>query len=171
MILDVFREKVINKILNKKEDQFQKRFDFQSIKKVACLVDVDQFPGLDLITLIKKELQLPKAEICVLGYTAKQLSVESEGFPVFFQKEIGKLGKIKSTSVKDFVNAEYDVLINFFTENKFPLLVVSGSIKANVKVGFSEADPRCNDVLINCKPENEAMFLKEVKTYLKVITK
>ncbi len=171
MILDVFREKVINKILNSKEGQSKKRFDFQNIKKVACLVDVDQFPNLDLVSGIKKQLQLPKAEVCVLGYTAKQLSVESEEFPVFFQKEIGKLGKIKSVSVQDFISSDYDVLINFFTQNKFPLLVVSGSIKANVKVGFSEIDQRCNDVLINCKPENEAMFLKEVKTYLKVITK
>lgn len=171
MILDVFREKVIDRILNRNEDQSVKGIDFQNIKRIACLVDLEQFSEVEIIAKIKKELNIPAVEIRVLGYTVKQLTDNNGKFPVFCQKEIGKLGKIKTPAVQEFIAAEYDLLINYFTDNKFPLLLVSGSVSANLRVGFSSVDQRCNDVLINCETQKADMFFKELKTYLKVITK
>ncbi|SFU73382.1 hypothetical protein SAMN05216480_11731 [Pustulibacterium marinum] len=171
MILDSFREKFIDKILNKKLNQPNNRFSYNKIQRIGCLVDLESLENIEALKNTVSILGLPKAEVRWLGYTKEPSTNEIDAIKTYSKKDINAFGKIKSDHVQEFINTEFDVLINYFSKDKFPLLVVSGSSNALMKAGFPEVDQRCNDIIINCEPKKTDVFLKELKTYLQVITK
>lgn len=86
-------------------------------------------------------------------------------------KEISWQGKIRNYHADRLSEQEYDVLINYFNEPKLPLLLLSSSIKAKLRIGFQGIDEKFNDIIVNCKLEEETIFTAEVKKVLSTIIK
>ncbi|GLB51206.1 hypothetical protein NBRC110019_02450 [Neptunitalea chrysea] len=171
MILDGVRKKIINKLRNGARDNDTVRFEFNEIKKVAILVDLDNFKNPNLLFTAFKTLALKNASLEVIGYVKKK-EVEIEYvIPVYQKKEVGLIGKLKSEPLSGFVNKKYDVLINYFSEEVYELVLVSTLTKASIKVGFPTIDKNCNDLILNCDFDKTTQFFEMLKNYLKVIKK
>ena len=93
----------------------------------------------------------------------------ANGTPILIDKEINWQGKIRNYHADRLAEQEYDLLINYFNEPKLPLLLLSSSIRAKLRIGFQGIDLQYNDIVIGCTPNQETVFVNEVKKVLSTI--
>lgn len=66
---------------------------------------------------------------------------------------------------------EFDLLINYFDEQKLLPSYVSTFCKAKVRLGFSNANHKLNDLILAINPKETELFLSNASKYLKIILK
>ena len=76
------------------------------------------------------------------------------------------LGKVKSQSLKNFVNSNFDLLINYHLKSNYLLYLISAMSKSKFKLGFNPEDIRYNDLILDIKLLDFASFREESKKYL-----
>ncbi|GIJ95619.1 hypothetical protein CAPN001_01880 [Capnocytophaga stomatis] len=123
-----------------------------------------------LLELVKYYNLRPENYI-FLGYKQKSEETHTNGVPFLIDKEINWQGKIRNYHADRLSEQEYDILINYFKSPKLPLLLLSSSIKAKLRIGFEGIESIYNDVIINCKLEEESTFTTEVKKVLSTMLK
>ena len=89
----------------------------------------------------------------------------------FFLKELNWYYKPQNYIIKNFLEKEYDILINFCTSNCVPVKYLAGSSKAKFKVGKFEKDLFIYDMMIDIKKDNLSALITEIKHYLNLINK
>ena len=65
----------------------------------------------------------------------------------------------------------FDLLINYFDEQKLLPSYVSTFCKAKVRLGFSNANHKLNDLILAINPKETELFLSNASKYLKTILK
>lgn len=80
-------------------------------------------------------------------------------------------GEIVNQVIRDFINAEHDILISYYEIEKPALLVITNQSKAQFKVGFSTIDKRLNHLLISTSLDKYTVFVQELFKYLKILNK
>lgn len=96
---------------------------------------------------------------------------ENNNNDCYSPKDFGWYGKITSEALKTVLTKKYDLLINYSKiENIYCNLLVLQS-KAAFKVGFSHADNRLYDLMIDCDVLNIELFNSELKKYLGILNK
>ena len=139
------------------------------LTKVGCIVDMDVVKDVNpLLGLIKHYAIRPENYI-VLGYKRVSEETHANGTPILIDKEINWQGKIRNYHSDRLAEQEYDLLINYFNEPKLPLLLLSSSIRAKLRIGFQGIDLQYNDIVIGCTPNQETVFVNEVKKVLSTI--
>jgi len=141
-----------------------------SIDSLAVLIDASK--AVNVLSLVKlaNELGVKSERLKVMGYKEDQSEISDDGDAGYYNdKSFGVNGVIKSGALNDFINKEYDVLINFYSESKLELDYVAFASKAKFKVGFGEIDNRINDLIIGSAKENTNLFISELKKYLKIL--
>ena len=78
------------------------------------------------------------------------------------------MGNLNGKDSLEFISFEYDILINFFKNNKF-LTLLSSKTKANFRVGFDSVDSELNDLIFSQQIIKYADFKSELIKYLKMI--
>ncbi len=156
------------------ETELKKRKPNTGIKQLNTLaVLIDASNGVNIVSLVKvaDELGVKSANLKVVAY--KEDYNEKEGnlgeANYFNDKGVGNTGAIKSGFLQDFLSKEYDVLINFYTENNLLINYVAAASKAKFKIGFGEVDHRINDLVIESANGNTNLFIAELKKYLKIL--
>ncbi len=142
-----------------------------SISKVGCIVDMDIIKDIDPLLDLVKYYNIRPENYIFLGYKQKSEETHTNGVPFLIDKEINWQGKVRNYHADRLAEQEYDVLINYFNQPKLPLLLLSSSIRAKLRIGFDGIENKFNDVIINCKLEEEAIFASEVKKVLATIVK
>ena len=142
-----------------------------NISKVGCVIDMDVVKDVEPLLQLVKYYNLRPENYIFLGYRQKSQQTHSNGIPFLTDKEISWQGKIRNYHADRLSEQEYDVLINYFNEPKLPLLLLSSSIKAKLRIGFQGIDEKFNDIIVNCKLEEETIFTAEVKKVLSTIIK
>lgn len=171
MILKGFKQNALKKSIEssiKKRQPPAKRIT--GIKTLAVLIDAST--SVNILSLVKlaNELGVKSDQLKVMGYKEDQKEITDDPDTAYYNdKSFGVNGSIKSTSLQDFVQKEYDVLINFYSEEKLGLNLVAAKSKAKFKVGFAEIDNRINDLVIGGVPGNTNLFIAELKKYLKIL--
>ena len=84
-------------------------------------------------------------------------------------KDLGWNGTIENGFVSEFVDREYDVLINYYTDDKLVLKILTARTNARIKVGFPSVDAKLNDLIFDTPIKNFDVFKTELKKYLKVL--
>ncbi|WP_234424339.1 hypothetical protein [Aquimarina sp. Aq107] len=144
--------------------------EVSGIKSLAVLIDASQ--SVNVLSLVKlaNELGVKSDRLKVMGYKEDQKEISDDKDAAYYNdKSFGVGGAVKSNSLKDFINEEYDVLINFYSESKQELDYVAAASKAKFKVGFAEIDNRINDLVIGSADQNINLFISELKKYLKIL--
>ncbi len=156
------------------EAELKKRKPSGGIKQLKTLaVLIDASNGVNILSLVKvaDELGVKSANLKVIAY--KKDYNEKEGHVgeanYFNDKGVGNTGSFKSGLLQEFVSKEYDVLINFYTENHALINYVAAASKAKFKIGFGEVDNRINDLVIESVKGNTNIFIAELKKYLKIL--
>ena len=104
-----------------------------------------------------------------MGYKRTSDETHNDGTPILIDKEINWQGKVRNYHADRLAEQEFDLLINYFSEPKLPLLLLSSSIKAKLRIGFQGIDLQYNDIVIGCSPAQGELFASEVKKVLSTI--
>ena len=112
-----------------------------------------------------------REQITVLVYKDRIKSKEEITSPFVALKNISWAGEINKTEVNDFIATPFDLLINYYDVNKYPLLLLSTQSKATFKVGFESVDKRVNHFIIKAVVDQYEAFTVEFVKYLKILNK
>lgn len=172
MIFTGFKRKstqlFFNKQLHKLLEDSKKQTSNKVESVVVFLSDVTEKEAIQQGLI--KCLELPTNSIVFvtfLDYLSKDKHIKN----CYSPKDFGWYGKIKSNELKTVLTKKYDLLINYSKiENIYCNLLVLQS-KAAFKVGFSNADNRLYDLMIDCDLLNVELFNSELKKYLKILNK
>ncbi len=170
MILKGLKRNAIKKSI---EAHLQKRnaspSGISNLNTLAVLIDASQ--SVNILSLVKlaNELGVKSDKLKVMGYKEEKDIEDDKDAAYYNDKSFAVNGSIKSKSLQDFINKDYDVLISFYPEDKMELNYVAAASKSKLKVGFAEVDNRINDLIIGSAVNNTNLFIKELKKYLKIL--
>ena len=138
----------------------------KGIRSLGCIVDLDKFENSELFYQFSEEFSLRPNSVKIIGYKSFYDKNSPYATPVFSDKDLGWKGEIENSYAHEFLNREYDVLVNYYDENNLLLNLMSVKTKARLKVGFKEAGPQFNDLILDSPLKDFDTFKKELKKYL-----
>lgn len=169
-IKDKFKYKSGLKFLN---GELKKPFDkverTKGITSIACLVDLDKFENANLFYDFVDDFGLRPNAVKIIGYKSYYDKNSPYATPVFSDKDLGWNGTIENSYVLEFLSREYDMLVNYYTEENLLLQIMSVKTKARVRVGFNAIDAKYNDLILDVPIKEFKTFKQELKKYLKVL--
>ncbi len=160
------KQRAIQKEVNK--NLSQKRVQKPSaINSIGILYEKDQVNIANLRQNLTKQFKLNNDAINCLSF-AEQIKTEDEG--VFTKKSFSLLGKLKKQSAaQPFLEKKYDLLINYFNQDRQELLFVSSRVKTTLRIGFRLNEKRLNDLEVLVPLDEHELFTQELVKYLKII--
>ena len=78
-------------------------------------------------------------------------------------------GNIISSDANEFISYDYDLLINYFGNNKI-LTLISSKVNAKFRVGFDNSNKDINDIIFSNIFNNFTKFSNELIKYLMKIS-
>ena len=94
----------------------------------------------------------------------------TQHYNTFTEKDFGMYGKIKAQNVAGFVDANYDLLINYCGPDSIYATIVAIRSKAKFKVGFAnETLQELYDFMISIDGNKIDVFNDELAKYLKIL--
>ncbi|MEM1257798.1 MAG: hypothetical protein AAGH81_04660 [Bacteroidota bacterium] len=168
-IQDKFKAKSGHKYL---EDELRKSrpfIDKKGISNIACIVDMDKFSNADAFQSLRQQMGLKPNAVHVMGYKRGQDKYGMFSIPFCTDKDLGWNGSVENGDFSEFSGREYDVLINYFTEDRLLLKLMSTKVKARIRVGLKEGDNDMNDLIFDCKLDDFETFQSELEKYLRIL--
>jgi hypothetical protein len=147
-----------------------KRIDRSSgISSLGCIVDLDQFGDANVFYDFVDEFSLRSNAVKIIGYKSYYDKNSPYATPVFSDKDLGWKGNIENGYALEFLNREYDLLINYYAEEKLLLQLMTLKAKTRIKVGFGGVNQNLNDLIINTSLQDFKTFKAELKKYLIIL--
>lgn len=166
---DKFKHKSALKFLKEELGKSTQDIDrSKGITSVGCIVNLDKFEKSELFFEFIEEYKLRPNAVRIIGYKSYYDKNSPYSTPVFSDKDLGWNGTIENSYALEFLNREYDLLVNYYNEENLLLQLMSVKTKARVKVGFKEIDEKYNDLILNIPLKDFKVFKQELKKYLKV---
>ncbi len=173
MVLKTLQEKFkVKSGLKYLEDELRRPRHFQEKKGVAalaCVVDMDKFPNAEAFQELRHFLNLKPNAIHIMGYKRGGHRNGMFSIPFCTDKDLGWNGSIENGDFAEFSGRDYDVLINYYTDDRLLLKLMSTKIAARIRVGFQGMDNAMNDLIFNCQLDDFKTFTSELKKYLKIL--
>lgn len=169
VIQDRFKVKSGQKYLEDELKKPRQASDKKGISSVACIVDMDAFAGVEVFQSLRKKLQLNPNALHIMGYKRGHDKNGMFSVPFCIDKDLGWNGSIENGDFAEFSGRQYDVLINYFEEDRLVLKLMSAKTNARIKVGLKGADKAINDLIFDCQLNDFETFLKELKKYLRIL--
>lgn len=153
----------------------RKMTNLRDAKKIGILYTLDDVPGYDTVSEFVSRLQHDHKEVKALGFVKKKILVSrflpKLSYDFFSVKDTNWFFKPIHTNVTDFIEKEFDILIDLSMKDSLPLKFISGLSMAHCRVGrFSEANRVCYDIMIDLtKPMSLNDYMLQIIHYLTVI--
>lgn len=141
------------------------------IKSVGLLIDESYFLKKEELINELVASGLKKENINVIVYREKVNANQVFLYPTFNIKHISWNGIFTENEILDFIQKKFDLLISYYDIEKPVLMLITNKSRADFKVGFSNIDKRCNNLMINTIAENHKVFVFELFKYLKILKK
>lgn len=177
-MLKNFRER-IGKFYFRKEQARKTRTckitNLEVARRIGILYSLDDVPDYDRVSELVTQLQHQQKEVKALGFVKNKALVQrflpKLSFDFFSQRDLNWFYKPIHSQVKDFIEKEFDLLIDINLEEAFPLQYIAGLSNALCRVGkFSEKSTDYYDVMIDIKPvATPDDFIVHVRHYLTMI--
>ncbi len=139
------------------------------VSSIGCIVDMDKFPDPEAFNKLITDFSLQPNGVKIIGYKKDEAAHSPFGIQFCTDKDLGWNGTIENGFVSEFVDREYDVLINYYTDDKLVLNLLTARTNARIKVGFPSVDTKLNDLIFDTAVSNFDVFRAELKKYLKVL--
>lgn len=154
------------------EDELPKRIVPENrqkgIRSIACIVDMDHFPNAEKFNALKKEFGLPPNAIQIIGYRRGQDKNTPFSIQFYTDRDLGWNGSIENSHVAEFTSRDYDLLINYYTEDLLMLKLLTVKVNARLRVGFSGVANNINDLMFKTDLNDFTTFTSELKKYLRI---
>ncbi len=162
-----------NRFLNRKIDDsikslknLERNFS-KPINKVGCIIDtnldVDHYQILELI----EKIDLKEKDIKIISFSDTNFNDPFSKMRIS-KDSISFYGNIVSSDANEFISYDYDLLLNYFGDNKI-LTLISSKVNAKFRVGFDNSNKDINDIIFSNIFNNFAKFSNELIKYLKKI--
>ena len=141
----------------------------QGITSVGCIVDLDQFEDANLFYDFVEDYKLRPNAVKIIGYKSFYDKNSPYSTPVFSDKDLGWNGNIENSYALEFLSREYDLLVNYYTEENLLIQLMSIKTRARFRVGFKDVDLVYNDLILDSPIKDFKTFKTELKKYLGVL--
>ncbi len=171
MFYRILKEFFLKKVVSKGLLGYKLEDSEDKIKTIGILVDESESLNREAILKELKSYNLDVETIDVLVFKEKIKAKEVIEEPFYTLKDLSLSGKVNKVEVQKFIDANFDLLINFYEEPKASLNVIAKKSKAKFKVGLSTIDKRINHLIIDSDLENVKVFTSELIKYLRILNK
>lgn len=159
-------QKCISRLL-----KVDRQLEQSKLKTIGVLVDARGFYPFPFFNELAEVFNIPNEAIKILCYHPNKKVVKEFTEAVFTDNELGFKGKINNIEVENFINHEFDALINFYNEDELLLNLIAVQSKAKFKIGFTGINENINDFSIATDVTNITTFTFEAKKYLSILNK
>jgi len=152
-------------------------FSFNAIRTVGILFDASNPEDYELVKRYVVYLREHTKKVKVIGFFSTKnipsLTYSKLEYDFFSLKELNWFGKPNTHIIENFINEEYDLLIDLNIHDHFALKYISALSKAKFKVGkFKEGDEQIYDMMIDAdNTQKLKYFLRQVDTYISMLNK
>ena len=149
--------------------------NLQDAKRIGILYTLDEVPDYDRISEFVSKLQGNHKEVKALGFVNNKNLIQrflpKISYDFFSNRDLTWFYKPIHTQVRDFIEKEFDLLIDLSQNDSFPLKYISGLSRALLRVGkFSEENTAYYDLMIDMKPTMTSEdYLGQIQHYLTII--
>ena len=152
-----------------------KMTNLEDARRIGILYTLDEVPDYDRVSEFVSQLQGKQKEVKALGFVNNKNLIQrflpKLSYDFFSNRDLTWFYKPIHTQVKDFIEKEFDLLIDLSLHDNFPLKYISGLSKALLRVGkFSEENTAYYDLMIDMKPSMTSEdYLGQIQHYLTII--
>jgi hypothetical protein len=153
------------------------KFSFESMRTVAILMDATNTEDYELVKRYVVYLREHRKKVKVLGYfhtkEVPSLTYSKLEYDFFSVRDVNWLGKPNSTVINNFIDEEWDLLIDLNIHDHFPLRYIAALSRARFKVGkYKAGDEIIYDMMIDSdNTKTLKYFLRQVDTYVAMMNK
>ncbi len=159
-----FYEKQLKKI-KKNSENVPKTID-----TIGILADSRLFGSYDISRNLSQKLNLPHKKFEIIIFENLKDDFVTQHYSTFSEKDFGMYGKIKSKNVKEFVDTNYDLLINYCNHDSIFTTIIALQSNAKFKVGFAnEKLQELYDFMIAIDGNKIDIFNDELAKYLQIL--
>jgi len=171
MILKRFKDKSIQKYVNKLLNQRTVSIKKGEIKTVGVLLNAYEFADVEMFYEFLRGLDIQQARTKIVSYVSDPKASKELWGAYFSQNHIGWKGKISHPDLQIFVDTEYDLLLCYYKEPHLELDLIAAQSNANLKVGITKEKSDFFDLIIEVQPHEFKTFGSELTKYLNVLNK
>ncbi len=147
--------------------------NLHTAQSIGILYDATERQDMIKVSEFVNALFKTKKDIKALGFVnLKELThhhVPMLQFDFFFLKDLNWYYKPQNYIIKNFVEKDYDILINLCNSDCIPIKYLAGSSQAKFKVGKYEEEIDLYDMMIDVKENTLSALIMEIHHYLTVI--
>lgn len=147
--------------------------NLHTAQSIGILYDATERADMLKVSEFVNALFQTKKDVKALGFVnLKELThhhMPMLQFDFFFLKDLNWYYKPQNYIIKNFVEKDYDILINLCDSTCIPIKYLAGSSQAKFKVGKFEEDIDLYDMMIDVKENTLSALIKEIHHYLTVI--
>ncbi len=164
-------------LLSDKRTRKANKFNFDSIKTIGILFDATSAEDYEIVKRYVLFLREHRKRVKVIGFfntkNLPPMTYSKLEYDFFATKDINWMGKPSSTVIKNFIDEEFDLLIDLNVHDHFPLKYISALSKAIFKVGkYNEKDIDMYDMMIDAdNTKTVKYFLRQIDIYITMMNK
>ncbi len=140
------------------------------IKSVGALADIDLFRNYDFTRKLIDSFGLAPNQVQVALVDPSGKNQNTLDAPEAFSEEsFGLYGKIKNATLEDFVDKEFDLLVNYSGTDWVFTEVILARSRARLKAGFERENEGWQDIAIKIPGNKMDTFHEELVKYLRIM--
>lgn len=142
---------------------------------VGILAEIDSKEKLEQLVHLKKTIESYGPQVLGFGYAPFKMIPDyfntQMQFEVFSKRDVNFLGRPGGSKVRDFLERQFDILMDLTTHECLPLSYLAGMAKAKIKAGrYHDEMIHVYDFMIRANDYNDfGDFLFTMKNYLSKI--
>lgn len=165
MLTELYANYILNRI-SKEVERDKQVFNLQDASNVAILFDGTKVKDIELVKSFVAKFARGKETVTVLAYVNDNHKsfdhISMLHFDFFSKDQLNWFGKPKGIIIRNFLNKEYDILIDLSLKTFYPLTYLLAASPARYKIGRLTEDISIFDLAINNKKDKslEALITK-----------
>jgi hypothetical protein len=171
MFLNYIKRFLLKRTLKKQLCNVKEESLSSMVTRIGLIVDETSFLETSALKQEIVQYGIVEDNIKIIAYRDNLKDKEVYSHPTFSLKSLNLKCEFTEQGINEFILDEFDLLINYYNEEKPVLLFLTNKSQAKFKAGFSAVDKRLNHLLINIAPEDYKGFTHELFRYLKILNK
>ena len=142
-----------------------------TINTVGIIVNQGSKFNFDLLKKLQRDIASGSNNFSVLTCKNTNDSFNEFRGVSFYEKDFSWNGTLKSKEVNNFLDTDFDMLIDYTKAHNIYNKYFATKSKAKFKVGYANIDDRLYDLMIAVENEEINQFNNELVKYLKILKK
>lgn len=140
------------------------------IKSIGALADIDLFRNYDFTRKLVDSFDLApnQVQVALIDPSGKNQST-LDAPEAYSEESFGLYGKIKNSTLEEFVDREFDLLVNYSGTDWVYTEVILARSQAKLKAGFDNDATGWQDIAIKIPGNKMDTFHEELVKYLRIM--